>query len=85
MALAIKVEDAIPKNIELEKLDIIRKVMNKIMINYVEQVKSEPNKFVQDRPAIERLLNKSPFQPTDEKNYPIMFRDRDASFTNFFL
>lgn len=85
VALAIKVEDAIPKNIELEKLDIIRKVMNKIMINYVEQVKSEPNKFVQDRPAIERLLNKSPFLPTDDKNYPIMFRDRDASFTNFFL
>lgn len=59
--------------------------MNKIMINYVEQVKAEPNKFVQNRSAIERLLNKSPFNPKDTINYPIMFTDKWYSFSTMLL
>lgn len=37
---------AIPKNLDMEKIDVSRKVMNRLMINYVDQVRAEPNRFV---------------------------------------
>lgn len=50
--------------------------MNKMMMNYVDKVKAEPNSFIQNRSAIDRLLNKSPFNPNEKTNHPIMFRDK---------
>jgi hypothetical protein len=83
--MTFRIEPPVPKNMDVEQLDTERKVMNKIMMNYVEQVKAEPNKFVQNRSAIDRLLNRSPFNPNEKKNYPIMFRDKWNSFTSLFL
>lgn len=70
---------------DVEGLDTARKVMNKIMINYVEQVRAEPNRYVKDRNACDRLVEKSPFAPGDSLSHPLMFRDKWYSFTNTFL
>jgi hypothetical protein len=34
--MTFRVEPSLPKNIDLEELDTERKVMNKIMMNYVD-------------------------------------------------
>ena len=69
----------------MEKLDVSRKVMNKLMINYVEEVRTEPDRYVKERTAWERLVNSSPLRNDRTKNYPIMYRDKWESFTNTFL
>lgn len=61
--MAFRVPPAIPQTMDIESLDTTRKVMNKIMINYIEQVRAEPNRFIKDRNACERLVEKSPFAP----------------------
>lgn len=78
-------DPSIPQNMDMEKLDVSRKVMNKLMINYVELVRSEPDRFIKERTAWDRLVNRSPHRKGDTRNYPIMYPDRWESFSNTFL
>ena len=74
---------------KMEELDTTRKVMNKIMMNYIEQVRSEPNMYIKERSPFERLVEKSPFPPVTGGNrdntFPLMFKDKWNSFSNVFL
>lgn len=43
---AFNVRPAIPQGMELDKLDLARKVMNRLMINQIDRVKNEPTRFI---------------------------------------
>jgi len=53
---------AIPTNIELDKLDTQRYIMNKIMINYIEKVRSDSKRYVKTRSALDRLVDRAPIE-----------------------
>ena len=77
------VNAAVPRNIEIEKLDTERKIMNKLMMQYVEKVRLEPRKYIKERSNWDRFFN---FAPNElEKNQPIMFKDPNCSYGKFFL
>lgn len=75
---------AVPVGLNLENLDTSRKVMNKIMQRTVEQVRMEPNVFIKERSMWERLFNTTPRQEL-EAGKPVMYKDRENSFTNTLL
>jgi hypothetical protein len=50
-------DPSIPKFFDMEQLDVSRKVMTRLMRNYVEQVRAEPNRFIQERGGFSRLVN----------------------------
>lgn len=74
---------AVPKNLDLELLEDQRNYINMIMQTYVEQVRTEPRKYIQDRSALQRLFN-IPSQIAN-KGVPIMFRDKWHSFSKLLL
>ena len=74
---------AVPRNIEIDKLDTERKIMNKLMMQYVENVRLEPRKYIKVRSNWDRFFNLAPNEL--EKNQPIMFKDPNCSYGKFFL
>lgn len=54
-----------------------------IMQTYIEQVRTEPRKYIQSRTACQRFL-KVP-STIAAKGVPIMFRDKWMTFSQFFL
>jgi hypothetical protein len=81
---------AIPTNIDLGELDTQRKIMNKIMINYIEQVRSDSKRYVKERSAMDRLVDRSPFEANGDMGVnvfkaPIMYKDKWKSFSKTFL
>lgn len=74
---------AVPKNLDLEILEDQRNFTNMIMQTYIEQVRTEPRKYIQNRTACQRWL-KLPSAIT-QKGVPMMFRDKWMNFSNFFL
>ena len=51
---------AVPEKLNIEELDTDRKVMNKLMMRYVEQVRIEPKEYIRERSWYERLFNIAP-------------------------
>lgn len=45
-------QKAVPKNLDLELLEDQRNYMNMIMQTYIEQVRTEPRKYIQERSAL---------------------------------
>ena len=72
-----------PKNLKIEGLDTERKIMNKLMMQYVEKVRLEPKKFIKVRSAAERFCNSAP--PELAQNQPVMYKDPACSYGKFFL
>ena len=72
-----------PKNLKIEGLDTERKIMNKLMMQYVEGVRLEPKKFIKVRSAAERFCNSAP--PELAQNQPVMYKDPACSYGKFFL
>ena len=81
---AFTVTDAIPKNIKIDRLDGERKVMNRIMQRFVEQVRMDPKAYILDRPPVDRLCNKPPQIFTIDQK-PVFFKDKDFSYGKNFL
>ena len=72
-----------PKNLKIEGLDTERKIMNKLMMQYVEKVRLEPKKFIKVRSAAERFCNSAP--PELAACQPVMYKDPACSYGKFFL
>lgn len=60
MQKATRPTEAIPRGMNLDDIEIQRKLMNKIMMKFVEQVRMEPSMYIRDRTWYERLLNMAP-------------------------
>lgn len=75
---------AIPVGLNLEDLEISRRVMNKIMMQYVEQVRMNPSLYIRDRSWIQRLLNRAPKKELNSA-VPIMFKDNWGAFSSTML
>ena len=56
--------------------------MNMLMQTYIEQVRTEPKRYVQDKTACARLLN-LPSKFVEKGGVPVMYRDSWMGFTNF--
>lgn len=80
---AISLNAAIPPDLKIEELDNERKIMNKLMMRYVEQVRAEPSRYIRDRSPFERFKNSVPKEVNENK--PIMFRDPWYSYGKHFL
>lgn len=50
----------------------------------IEQVRSEPKKYIKDRSFMDRLFNRPPIDDLN-KDRPVLFKDKWFSFSNFFL
>ena len=74
---------AVPKNLKIEELDTERKIMNKLMMQYVEKVRLEPKKFIKLRSGYDRFCNRAP--PELAQNQPVMYKDPACSYGKFFL
>lgn len=61
-----------------------RKIMNRIMIRYIEQVRSHPKVFIRTRSWFERLLNRAPKVELNADK-PVMYKDKWSSFSNNFM
>lgn len=75
---------AVPIGLNIENLDITRRVMNKLMQRTVEQVRAEPKVYIKERTMIERLFNTAPKQEL-EAGKPVMYKDRENSWSNTLL
>lgn len=58
--------------------------MNKLFMRCIEQVRSEPKKYIKDRSFMDRLFNRPPIDDLN-KDRPVLFKDKWFSFSNFFL
>ena len=81
---AVMINKAVPDKLKIEELDTDRKVMNKLMMRYVEQVRIEPKKYIRERTAIERLFNIAPAELRNGGK-PIMFKDPHFNYGKLFL
>lgn len=50
----------------------------------IEQVRSEPKKYIKNRSFMDRLFNRPPIDDLN-KDRPVLFKDKWYSFSNFFL
>lgn len=70
---------AVPDNLKLGELGGEGRVMTKLMMQYVEQVRTEPRTYIRDRTGWERLLNSFPAELREAggrlSSRPIMFKD----------
>ena len=64
----------------IEDLEASKRVMNKVMMKYVEQVRMDPSVYIRDRNWYNRLLNRAPMEIL-ANNKPVMFKDRWSSFS----
>lgn len=77
-------ENAIPKGLNIDKTETTKKIMNKLFMRCIEQVRAEPKKYIKERGFIDHLFNRPPIE--DLKNdRPVLFKDKWYSFGNFFL
>ena len=51
---------AVPRDIKIDNLDTERKIMNKLMMQYVENVRLEPKKYIKVRSNWDRFFNLAP-------------------------
>ena len=77
-------ESAIPKGLNIDKTEVTRKIMNKLFMRCIEQVRSEPKKYIKQRNVIDNLINRPPIDDLNNQK-PVLFKDKWYSFSNFFL
>lgn len=53
-------DKAIPHGLSIDRTETARKVMNKLFMRCIEQVRNDPKQYIKERPLMDRLLNKSP-------------------------
>ena len=58
-------ENAIPYGLDIDKTETTRKIMNKLFMRCIEQVRNEPKKYIKERSLIDKLFNRP---PTDDLN-----------------
>ena len=70
--------EAVPKNLDIEKLESRINWTNKMMQTYVECVRVEPKKYILEKKPCQRLLN----LPTAEEQTgtPFMYKDKWMNF-----
>lgn len=68
----------------MDRTETTRKIMNKLFMRCIEQVRSEPKKYIKDRSFMDRLFNRPPIDDLN-KDRPVLFKDKWFSFSNFFL
>jgi len=68
----------------MDRTETTRKIMNKLFMRCIEQVRSEPKKYIKNRSFMDRLFNRPPIDDLN-KDRPVLFKDKWYSFSNFFL
>jgi len=79
---AFKMGPALPPKMNLGMLDMQANYMTQMMQAYVEQVKTEPKKYIRDRSACSRFLNISSNLALE--GIPLLYRDSWMNFTQLF-
>ena len=63
--------------------------MNKVMMEYIEQIRQKPDTYIRNRTACERFLNSYPREMIAEvgrkNSRPVMFKDKWFSYGKNFL
>ena len=77
-------DNAIPKGLNIDKTETTRKIMNKLFMRCIEQVRSEPKKYIKERGLIDHLFDRPPIDDL-KADRPVLYKDKWYSFGNFFL
>jgi len=77
-------DNAIPRGLDIDRTETTRKIMNKLFMRCIEQVRNEPKKYIKDRPLIDRLFNRPPVDDL-RKQRPVLFKDPWYSYSSFFM
>lgn len=78
-------EKAIPSGLSIDKTETPRRVMNKLFMRCVEQVRGDPKRYIKKRTWFERLINRIPNEITGKNAEPVFYKDPWFSFGSFFL
>ena len=68
----------------MDKTDSTRKIMNKLFMRCIEQVRAEPRKYIKKRSFIDQLFNRPPLDDLTNDR-PVLYKDKWYSFSSFFL
>lgn len=71
---------AIPVGMQMQELETGKRVMNKIMMKYIEQVRMDPNMHIRDRSWFQRMLNRAPDDVVNMSK-PVLFKDHWGAFS----
>jgi hypothetical protein len=69
----VQQDNAIPKNFTIDELEPMQVLMNDMMINYVDKVRKEPERFIIERSCMERVFNLVPSEITN--NHTMMYKN----------
>lgn len=75
--------DAIPKGLDIDKTETTRKIMNKLFMRCIEQVRNEPKKYIKERSLVDKLFNRPPIDDL-KSDRPVLYKDKWYSFSRFF-
>lgn len=64
----------------MQELETSKRVMNKIMMKYIEQVRMDPNMHIRDRSMFQRMLDQTPAEVV-KNNKPMLFKDYWGAFS----
>lgn len=76
---AMTSQPALPSRLDLTELEQKRRLINKIMMRYIEQVRTQPQIYLQERTQIDRLLKRQPTQLNAAEQI-VMYKDKQFSF-----
>ena len=76
-------DKSIPHGLDIDKTETTRKIMNKLFMRCIEQVRNEPKKYIKERSLIDQLFNRPPIEDL-KADRPVLYKDKWFSFGRFF-